>query len=621
MFERFEENTNLINGNRILKWVEIISRYHRSLANSDFIKLIELLARELKKQGFDGIVNTPSYKIDGKTTFESWIPVPWKLNYGRLEMIEPKKKLIIDSFARPISVLYRSRSTNGFEEYDVVDVGKGEDEIDYKGKDVSGKAILATGSAPKVYRLAVKKFGAVCILNCWMRAEERSIGRKPELMGDIASYTGIQGEFEEAETKAFGFSLTYNEYSEIKEFLKSGKKVRISAFIDAKIEQGDMKLLELRINGKNEGLKPLIVTAHLCHPSPGANDNATGSAVALEVALTLSEILRRGLSKPLERSVVFLLVPEMFGTVAYMLEGREFETGINLDMVGENQEKTGAVMLLTQTPWSTPSFMNDLVDQALKYYMPVVYGFGNLLPARRYMKIHYSGGSDHFVLNHFDVPTPFIGHWPDRYYHSSGDTVDKVDPKELEWSAKSVLASLLFLNEPSEEIVETVFESSIKDLMDIRKKYINYTFRDPEFVKEFLINMFRKRFDSLALFYKSENIETYFKKFEKWFFEVIPSKYEKREGTNLKYRKIQKAPVGNLFNYLLNDEETKEYEKIHEKDKQFRLKLEEAMNLLKKGYTFDQIIDILDLQFSITNQEDLQKSFDLLEKYELIEKL
>lgn len=621
MFERFEGPISLVNGNRILKWVEIISRYHRSLANPDFIELIDFLSKELKNQGFIGTISMPSYKIDGKTVFESWVPVPWKLNYGRLEMIEPKRKFIVDSFARPISVLYRSRNTNGFEEYEVVNVGKGEDETDYEGKNVSGKVVLATGAAPKVYRFAVKKYGAKGILNCWMRAEEKSIGRKPELMEDIASYTGIPGEFEEAETKAFGFSLTYNEYSEIKNLLDSGKKVKISALIDAKIEEGNMKLLEFKINGKDEKLKPLIITAHLCHPSPGANDNATGSAVALEVALTLSEVLKRGFSKPLERSVVFLLVPEMFGTVAYMLEGREFEVGINLDMVGENQMKTGAVMLLTQTPWSTPSFMNDLLDQALKYYIPVVHGFGNLLPMRRYMKTHYSGGSDHFVLNHFDVPTPFIGHWPDRYYHSSGDTIDKVDPGELEWSAKSVLASILFLNTPSKEIVETVFENSVKDLMDIRRRYINLTFRDPKFISEFLIDIFKKRFASISQFYKSKSIDNYFKKFEKWFFEVIPLKTEKLNGTSLRYRKVQKAPVGNLFNYLLDDEETKEYERIHEKDKQFRLKLEEAMNLLKKDYTFDQILDVLNLQFSNTDQEDLWKSFNLLEKYGLIEKL
>ncbi|MCD6546362.1 MAG: DUF4910 domain-containing protein [Thermotogae bacterium] len=621
MFERFKESNNLVNGYRILKWAEIISRYHRSLANSDFLELIDSLIEKLKRQGFNGIINTPSYKIDGKTTFDSWVPVPWKLNYGRLEMVEPEKKLIIDSFARPISVLYRSRSTNGVEEYEVIDVGKGESVRDYEGKDISGKAVLATGETTKVYRLAVKKFGAVCILNCWMRAQEEMIGRKPELMGDVASYTGIPGEFDESKTKAFGFSLSYSEYFEIKRLLQSGKKVKISAFIDAKIESGEMRLLELILKGKNEKLKPIIVVAHLCHPSPGANDNATGSAVVLETAQVLDEVLKNGIADSLERSIVFLLVPEMFGTVAYMLEGRDFEVGINLDMVGEDQEKTGAVTILTQTPWSTPTFMNDLLDSALRYHMPYVHGFGSLLPTRRYIKNHYSGGSDHFVLNHFDVPTPFIGHWPDKYYHSSGDTLDKVDPEELEWIAKSVLSSILFLNDPSKDLLEIIFSNSVKDLMDIRSKYVKADLRNPEFIRNFLMNMFKIRFYSVKNFYESNDLDGYFNQFERFFIEVLPKREAKKEPLGLRYRKRQKSPIGNVFNALLDENETKKFENIYKNDRQFRQKLEETMNLMKKGYNIDEILDILDLQFSTTNYEDLKEVLEMLEKHGLIEKI
>lgn len=621
MFQRFEEVSGMINGYRILKWVEIISRYHRSLANRDFIDLIDLIKFELEKQGFNGVINTPSYIIDGMKTFESWVPVPWKLNYGRLEMIEPTKKLIIDSFARPVSVLYRSRSTEGYEKYDVVDVGKGESESDYEGKDVAGKAVLAKGNPSKVYKLAVKKFGAVCILNCWMRAEEEKIGRKPELMPNIASYGGIPGEFNEAQTKAFGFSLSYNEYSEIEKYLKSGKNVKISAYVDAKIETGEMKLLELILKGKDESLNPIIVTAHLCHPSPGANDNATGAAAALEIALTLSKILGENSSKHLERTIVFLLVPEMFGTVAYMLEGRSFEVGINLDMVGENQEKTGSVTILTQTPWSTPTFMNDLLDSALNYYMPRLYGFGEWLPARRYIKNHYSGGSDHFVLNHFDVPTPFIGNWPDKYYHSSGDTLDKVDPEELEWIAKSVFGTLLFLNEPSKEIIDIIFGNSIKDLVDIKARYSRTDLRNPDFVKSFLLDLFRERFYSIESFYRNHILDVYFNKFEKFFNEILEKKEGKKPSIGLKFEKTQKSPIGNVFNAILNEEDSKELEKIYEKDKQFRQKFEEAINLVRKGYSLDEILDVLDLQFSITEAKNLEKVFEMLEKHKLLKRI
>jgi hypothetical protein len=42
----------------------------------------------------------------------------------------------------------------------------------------------------------------------------------------------------------------------------------------------------------------------------------------------------------------------------------------------------------------------------------------------------FSGGSDHYILSDptIGVPTPMLMQWPDKYYHTSGDTIDKVSP-------------------------------------------------------------------------------------------------------------------------------------------------------------------------------------------------
>jgi len=45
----------------------------------------------------------------------------------------------------------------------------------------------------------------------------------------------------------------------------------------------------------------------------------------------------------------------------------------------------------------------------------------------------FSGGSDHYILSDpsVGVPCPMIIQWPDKFYHTSEDTLDKVDPNML----------------------------------------------------------------------------------------------------------------------------------------------------------------------------------------------
>src|SRR6185369_16691866 len=56
----------------------------------------------------------------------------------------------------------------------------------------------------------------------------------------------------------------------------------------------------------------------------------------------------------------------------------------------------------------------------------------------RHAEVPYSGGSDHavFVDPSIGVPCPLLIHWPDRYYHSSYDTADRVDPRALALSVR-----------------------------------------------------------------------------------------------------------------------------------------------------------------------------------------
>jgi aminopeptidase YwaD len=135
----------------------------------------------------------------------------------------------------------------------------------------------------------------------------------------------------------------------------------------------------------------------------------------------------------------------MTGTFAY-LAGREDQldhlvAGINLDMVGEDQNQTGSVWLLERPPEAAASYAPDLLAwlrgellslKGMTGVSPSHTGVGGY-PLYRQADVPFSGGSDHWILSDpaVGVPTPMLIQWPDRFYHTSADTPDRTDPQSL----------------------------------------------------------------------------------------------------------------------------------------------------------------------------------------------
>ncbi len=191
------------------------------------------------------------------------------------------------------------------------------------------------------------------------------------------------------------------------------------------------------IHGQTD--EEVVIVAHLCHPQWSANDNASGAATVLEVARTLQGSISEGrLDKP-HRSIRFLLVPEISGTQAYLASHEDqiprMIAGLNLDMVGENQDLCGSSLLVERLPGPAASFADDLAESLLEEMIGETGSFSGLgsYATFRHAVTPFSGGSDHYILSDpsVGVPCPMIIQWPDKFYHTSTDTLDKVDPTML----------------------------------------------------------------------------------------------------------------------------------------------------------------------------------------------
>jgi hypothetical protein len=252
-------------------------------------------------------------------------------------------------------------------------------------------------------------------------------------------------------------------------FLEAGQRVVLDARVEGiGLEPFFMDLPVAEIRGSERPDEVLVVTGHLDHPKESANDNASGSGAMMDMAITLKSLIDQGHLPQPKRSIRFIWVPEFYGTMAYVdahpemvgpALGGSFLGNINMDMVGENLEMIHTKMILTRTPASIPSVLNDVVENmaAMVSRMNIRTSRGSLSePNIRVTP--YSGGSDHNIFIDRKIPGMMLGHSPDYTHHTSEDTEEKVDPVELERS--EVLATVAFLylaNLTAEEGVELAY--------------------------------------------------------------------------------------------------------------------------------------------------------------------
>ncbi|RME34310.1 MAG: DUF4910 domain-containing protein, partial [Thermoflexia bacterium] len=207
--------------------------------------------------------------------------------------------------------------------------------------------------------------------------------------------------------------------------------------MDTSLYDGSLEVVEAFIPGESD--EEILLVAHLCHPQPSANDNASGAAALLEAACAIAALIARGELSPPRRTIRFLWVPEITGALAWLAanEGHipRLVAGLNLDMVGQDQEQCGSSLLVESPPHALSSFAGVLLACLRALLLPEVKTFGGVgrYPLFRTADVPFGGGSDHAVFSDrsVGVPMPMLGQWPDRFYHTSADTPNRVDPKML----------------------------------------------------------------------------------------------------------------------------------------------------------------------------------------------
>lgn len=386
---------------------------------------------QLEKYGLPGarIVRFPG----GKT---------WDGIKGELWEIEPERQKLASY--QDLRAVLASGSTATDVKAQLVWVGRGtEDEI--AGADVEGKIVVTEGRMSSVHNSACVRHGALGVIS--MQSSRPYFDPLQIPMGGLRSFR------QEGDNQAkFGFYLPIREGAALKDRLLDGEKITVHAQVESKMMSYEIQDVVCHIPGTDPEAGEIIFSAHLFegYTKQGANDNKSGSAAILEVARVLHTLIREGrLSRP-KRTIRFLWVPEISGTIPWVKDNRDLMEktlcNINMDMVGEWLSKSKAFMTLVRTSYGNPHYMNDVMENYFRYV-----GEGNVdrysaggklrrivAPSGADEPFYYlietpSGASDHMVFNDWGVQVPGVtfNAWPDQWYHTSGDRADKADPTQL----------------------------------------------------------------------------------------------------------------------------------------------------------------------------------------------
>ena len=232
------------------------------------------------------------------------------------------------------------------------------------------------------------------------------------------------------------------------------------------------------IKGSSKPDERVFLCAHV--QEPGSNDNATGVATLLGMATEYKRMIEAGEIERPERTITFMWGDEMSMATLYMSSHSEEKanliTVLDLDMTGEDTEKTGGVMRIEKTPdpsakynytldilpWEDDAYLDETFADPYGDFTRLpdshtLWGAGSFdgmfqegfylndlyMYATQNVIAHhdsefqvdvcpYEGGSDHSRFLAQGIPAMLTWHFTDYTYHTSVDTLALSSAREME---------------------------------------------------------------------------------------------------------------------------------------------------------------------------------------------
>ena len=648
-----------LSGIRARENVFHLTHYNRIQASPGFREAAEYVRGVLEEYGFDN-AKILEFPADGKINQWDWeSPIAWKGIDAELWLIEPHKELLCDYHEVPTCLI--SHSQSAVTVADLVDVGPGTDEWHYNQSFVQDSIVLTTGPARDVYPFLIKN-GVQGMIR--YPSDIRSFQYPDMVIAD--AFWPVN---EDRDIIPFGFSISRRQAERLKGYLAEGKKVRVMAKVNADLGDGDLNIVEASLPADEEDAEEILMVAHLCNPKPSANDNASGSGLMLEIARVLRKLILEGKLAPNKRTIRFLWLTEYSGAIAWLHWNfhkiDNIFACINLNAVGESPERIGTPLRVSIPPYSTESFLEDLMS-AIAELVAEDPRYCSMDGSRRKLKYEleaFSGTSDHtiFIDKYFDIPSIMLGH-EDQFSGTNMDIIENVDSSELlrvgliaTTAAYSLVAPdnslarqmLLFQKAGSHNRVNHFFKRALLNIYESQAADLDIHFYNEVGKASFLIKREEENLDSLTRYYDNDDfhdsIEEVIANFKAFSHQRAESdgkgspRARSRGGVSdntpqnasQEYREAQalvpiqkvNAPFRGIFKKVI-------FQRLHKSTKDWL----KNNSLAKKGNVYGEIHNLLngtnsifdiyiavDLQFGNIKLSDVRTYIVLLQKVQLVD--
>ncbi len=445
----FDAITQEISGQNAFDLTGEITKFYRSPGSVGYHAATGLARERLLAAGLQ--VEESHYPLDGQTVvLDRVMPMAWEPHDAKVRVISPAQDLIIDFDKAASCLAWWSRPTpRGGIEAELIDVGTGERDEDFVGKNLVGNIAYVHNAnwhvtwskvSESIARRGAK--GIITDFFLYPTPPIRTRERVPEAV------QLLRLEFNAA--KKFDFwacSVDYPTGKRIEQWLRLGP-VRVHADIqcDTFVDYGQNILAT--IAGETHPQDSVFVLAHSSAGSrPGANC-ASGTSLLVETARALNTLIMRGAIARPRRSLKFLLVSEGLGSYNYLSahpdERARVKASYCLESVGHSQRKLNTTLYFSRAPDSTPSFINDHFDAVLER-LPKQWGWvgrneANISPIV-VSQVPYTPWSDNSTWTAHGIPSALFMSWPDEYFHSQLLTADITDPSVFAYAGALVAAS------------------------------------------------------------------------------------------------------------------------------------------------------------------------------------
>ncbi|MEZ0289475.1 MAG: M28 family peptidase [Sulfolobales archaeon] len=381
---------------RVYRVLKEITSYHRIQGSEDLWNAVRRLREELSQAGVESRIQEAP--LDSSKGFVE-TPVGWDPVYAELK-IWVERDLVLDLDLKNHPTLLTAH----------VGSGEGCSELSLCYGDSCEREAVITDLLP--YE-AYEKYSARLILHY-------NPSRHPEAV----PYTSLFIRSQDIKRDKVIMNIPYSKASRIVNDLAKNKSVKVCWKSETRYRTtGSLPILHT-CTGDEE----IMFISHICHPLPGAHDNASGSTANYLIAY-----LRDKSEYTRDLRYCNVWVPEYTGTV-YLdkVLGGSIEYVVNLDMIGSRQEETGSVLTIVNPPIYSSTRIASAQFIALKTSLDLVSSFNNTLtPSIRYDVTPYSTGSDHDLAVMWGLDTVMLNEWPSKYYHTDMDSIDTISIENL----------------------------------------------------------------------------------------------------------------------------------------------------------------------------------------------